>query len=248
MKCKKAGCKKRAAKGQAYCSKACAPFYGRYGSKENHTKSEKTEKYSTVALGDQSPLLSEKESETLKLEERDTAKTPLSAVISLLKKQDITRGIEKEIRQSEKKIEKICPNISESKSLITAEGAGKMTQRETQSKEHGIEKITPPALKQSSLPSINGAQNERSIAPLLNLEEEKLASTSLVDECLGRLHLQMKRLTLREDSAALDPIGSSHNERQRVSLAIKTASEISKMVKLKLEAVKVFKELSGRKK
>jgi hypothetical protein len=105
--------------------------------------------------------------------------------------------------------------------------------------------LTERSASQKSAPTeIECSPAGSSIGPLISAEEEKLASLSLVDECLERLNLQMRRLTLRSDGGReVDPIGASHSERQRVGLALKTASEIAKMVRLKLDAVKVFRKL-----
>lgn len=78
---------------------------------------------------------------------------------------------------------------------------------------------------------------------LMNLEEAKLASTSFVDDAITRLHWQMRALAPQSTQVVnLTLKEQIHKGR----LACQTAKTMAQMVKLKLDAYKIFKEVKTR--
>lgn len=113
-----------------------------------------------------------------------------------------------------------------------------------QNREIGIATLESNALEASPQTAIATLHNETSTEQLLSYEEAKLASTSLCDEVIERLHWQLKRHSLRGDQNTQVEI-AGHNEIARSKIVIGTASEIGKMIRLKLDAVKMFHEIKN---
>lgn len=241
MKCKKEDCQKNAATGQAYCTREHAPL-ANYGAGQP-TRSVKTGGYSTRELG----ALSRKSSPS------ERAKTPrresATARVMALESASLDKS---ESGMSETWTESEPSPASDGDPLLQRSGLERIED------EWSIQKMIRYAQEKSelgmpseekivfgSLPStaIVVSPTDLSTAPLLSSNQAELASISLVNDVTERLHFQLKRLTLRADNNPVDPIEGSFQERQRVTLALKTASEIAKMIKLKLEAVKVFKDI-----
>lgn len=135
--------------------------------------------------------------------------------------------------------------LTEKPPIAAALKTEEKTQTALQSSADGT-RLEEKSISQKSMPDVIDANRPGSLtAPLLSCEEEKLASLSLVDDVTQRLHLQMQRLTVSHTDVTTckDPLGASHSERQRVGLALKTASEIGKMIRLKIDAVRVFRDL-----
>lgn len=86
--------------------------------------------------------------------------------------------------------------------------------------------------------------HENSIGQYLTPEEEKLASTSLCDEVIERLSWQLRRHTLRgEQKADLKMIGKEEIDRSKI--VIGTVAQIASMIRLKLEAVRTFRDIEN---
>jgi hypothetical protein len=244
-KCATEGCMKAAEKERAdglcvRCARSAPGLpAGRSGASTSSTSGAG---FSATELGDLSPRRSESETETPPALEKSTVTIqPLESakIKSELLPTRKTRSAPSPATESAGKT-----------STLTSEARPTYDAQETQneikivmpSSDDGTGKSELSALAESMRPATAVVRPETSTAPLLSAEEEKLASLSLVDECLERLNLQMRRLTIRQAGPApLDPIGASHSERQRASLAINTAREISRMVRLKVDAVKAFR-------
>lgn len=248
--CRKSGCENKAAKGQAYCSKACAPLSRlKGGPGQKASLSARTAGSGTTEPGVQFQEPSESAGRRSRLSVKNTLPTKPSENTSssgelagaptrktLL---EIGRMVANDTPTKPPPLSSSGPPTENEKNR--SEG----TLAEMKSNEPGITDLTKTDSPKSAPTATVESPSEMSAGQLLSLEEEKLASLSLVDDVTARLHLQIKRLTLRPETVVYDPIEASHSERQRAGLALKTASEIGKMIRLKLDAVKVFRDLGG---
>lgn len=82
--------------------------------------------------------------------------------------------------------------------------------------------------------------SEPSIGRLMNCEEERVASISLIDESLTLLHSQLRRCATRTDTTPIQ----DRDQIERARLAIKTADSMGKLVRLKIDAIKTFHDVS----
>lgn len=242
MKCKNELCDNKAAKNQIYCSRNCAP-YGNFGrNQESSIDSTKLEKYSTMANGEaffrasneesRAPVVIFKDTEILLKEENTSQRLPESG--GLLEKIESTQIVEKNIGDLQ-----ILKEEDRTKLAQTLEE--KMLEQRKNS-EQDIGPRENQDLKKSSNTEIESTPPAMLSVPLLSSEEVKLASLSLIDDALTRLHWQMQRVTLRgiEDAA---PFDKSNFEIKRGNLVCETAGAIAKLVRLKVDALKAFKDL-----
>lgn len=106
---------------------------------------------------------------------------------------------------------------------------------------------TPPPASDDSPTSATTETREipraSSTEPLLTLEQESYVQTSLVDDAIRRLHLQMQRLTFdpRAPRAHHAPVDVSDKmEITRAKLACATATSMARMLKTKIDAARLF--------
>lgn len=96
-----------------------------------------------------------------------------------------------------------------------------------------------PSESKSLKPDIDGTPRSLSVLPSEDLRKETSESWSLIDSSAALLHDSMKKLlndvVNPERVFPLDPF--------RVNVAVKCASEIAKLMKVKLEAVRLRREL-----
>lgn len=116
---------------------------------------------------------------------------------------------------------------------------------ETRSSESGTTLSAGPASTESVVVETSSTRHESSIEPPLTSEQERFVSTSVLDDSILRLHLQMRRLTFSPASprvydAPVDVDDAS--EVLRAKLACQTAMAMGKLVKTKIDAVRVFKK------
>lgn len=86
-------------------------------------------------------------------------------------------------------------------------------------------------------------RHESSTGPLLTLEQESYVQTSLVDQSIERLHLQMKRLTFDPRSAKVYEVPVDCDDKSeiiRAKLACATATSMARLLKTKLDAARMF--------
>lgn len=113
------------------------------------------------------------------------------------------------------------------------------------SSESGITPTVVPASTASAVGATSSTRAESSVAPPLTYEQESFVSTGLIDDSIRRLHLQMKRLTFSPDSPRVHdaPVDvDDAAEVLRAKLACQTAMAMGKLVKTKIDAVRVFKK------
>jgi hypothetical protein len=241
--CKAVGCKKLAATGQTYCSKECAPL-GRFGlSSGSNTRSARMEESLSKAHGEPSrkPALGE----LMRLQDGggDTRTTKNLDVNNLN-----TQKIEtKERAPIEESGGRVSPTWSESYETPGVLIKPEEIRKEMKNNESGTEASEKSDSLKSAQAEIVEYHPASSTAPLLNSEEVKLASMSLVDDAIERLHWQMKRLTLRGADQIDDTALYTKTEVRRAKMVCDAAKSLSSLVKLKLDAVKIFRELEKTK-
>lgn len=109
----------------------------------------------------------------------------------------------------------------------------------------GTEESEKSASRSSTPAESDATQPSPSAAPLLTLEQESYVQTSLVDDSIRRLHLQMRRLTF--DPASESPHKAPVDvddaaEVTRAKLACATATSMARLLKTKLDAARLFKK------
>lgn len=109
--------------------------------------------------------------------------------------------------------------------------------------EQGIENTTrkikpgfvPKSISEDTSVNLPSSSDQQS----LSLLEENAPSLSLIDSSMKQLHSAMEKL-LKEETE--NPERRNPLDTQRVNTAVKCAGEIAKLMKIKLEAVKLFRE------
>jgi len=234
MKCGKDECKKNAARGQKYCSKDHAP-YGKLGhAKESNTKYATTAGFGSRADGgplrkqlkDGSPEFNTRVENIIRM--RNTEKS--------LKSKSETGLPESKPAEIGGQTSQIMKKESE---MQSAQSENEATRIETKNPEHLIAEIEKQGLGKFTKDETDVIPAEKSTGQLLTLEQEKVASMSCIDDVVERLHWQMKRCAIRDHQAPI----TEKFEVERANLAIKTASTISQMIKLKLSAVKIYHDI-----
>lgn len=235
MKCKREHCQKSAADGQVYCSRECAPL-GLFGlGKEKHIRSVATVAFTTAKHG--APLLkssAQKRSET----SVSASVTPLTQSSAGAPNKRIS--VEGEIAQLMRKDSEFDGKVShQKKEENKTEGETKM--QSAQRIEPGTEETKSESGSRSMTIVTSEIPPGSSTKQLLNSNEEQLASVSLVDDVLNRLHKQVKRLV--PDQFEHEMIGTQQ-EHLRVKSVVETTKQIASLVRLKLEAAKTFHDIN----
>ncbi len=243
LRCAKEGCEEKPPRGQKYCSRECAPL-GRFGlNRESPIQSEKTGRSSSRDTGELSPPPS-----------RSAKARTLSTLIAIGQTQTIASESARRIEDGSARTPSVRTN-GEDRSMNSSQpmksenfpegesNASEETQIESVNSGSGTGGTVTSISRPSMTGEIEDTQTESSGERLMTFEAEKLASVSLVDDVISRLHWQMKRLTLRGSDQLDDADLYTKTEIRRAKMVTDTASSIAKMVKLKIDAVKVFNEI-----
>jgi len=232
MKCQNFLCVKEAEAGQKYCSKAHAPFSHLEGG--HNIDSMKMGKSSSMGPGDRSQIVSSEKKSSAPISKLNMR--PMQNLESILENNDVN-GPAKTMNEKKNDNEKDMHRSP----ILSNEKLIKLGWKEPEQ----IESIPEKSIE-TGMPTIHP---ESLGAPLLSSNAEKLISLNLIDDAVGRLHSQLQNLTPsakeKGQDISLTECRKLNQEDQAIAqTACLTAVSMAKLIQLKLNGLKLLRELS----